>query len=194
MAVPAGARAAAVVAQDIAVGSGVSVARAAPARLRMSASAKSLAAPGRPLFLLAPIICSTALGILFADSVATMWATWMGREEYSHGPLIPVIAAYLAWRQRGLLLSQQFAPARSGVALIVAAVLLNVLGKLAAVFVLQQYAFVLALHGIVATLIGWRAMRAIWAPLLILIFMVPLPDFVLNNMSSQLQLLSSALG
>lgn len=160
----------------------------------MSASARSLATPGRPLWLLMPLACCLALGLLFADALAEMAATWFAREEYSHGVLIPFIAAYLAWRQRGALLSEPLVPAPSGVILIVAAVLLNLLGKLAAVFVLQQYAFVLALYGVAATVAGWRGVRALWAPLLILLFMVPLPNFLLNNLSSQLQLISSQLG
>ena len=34
----------------------------------------------------------------------------------------------------------------------------------------------------------------IWAPLLFLLFMIPLPNFLYNNLSAQLQLLSSELG
>ena len=33
-----------------------------------------------------------------------------------------------------------------------------------------------------------------WAPLFILLLMVPLPDFLLNNLSAQMQLISSAIG
>ena len=160
----------------------------------MSVSVKSLAAPSWPLFVLAPVVCAIALALLFAEGLAEMAGIWFSREEYSHGVLIPAIAAYLAWRQRDVLLSRPLTPAPSGIVVMVVAVLLNLLGKLGAVFALQQYAFVLALYGVAATLTGWRGVRALWAPLLVLVFMVPLPNFLLNNLSSQLQLMSSQLG
>ncbi len=160
----------------------------------MSVSVKSLAAPSWPLFVLTPVVCCIALAVVFADGLAEMIGIWFSREEYSHGVLIPAVAAYLAWRQRGVLLARPLTPAASGIVVIVVAVLANLLGKLSAVFALQQYAFVLALYGVAATLTGWRGVRALWAPLLVLLLMVPLPNFILNNLSAQLQLISSQLG
>ena len=43
-------------------------------------------------------------------------------------------------------------------------------------------------------LTGGRVFRLLWVPLLILIFMVPLPEFLYQNFSAQLQLLSSQIG
>jgi exosortase D (VPLPA-CTERM-specific) len=42
--------------------------------------------------------------------------------------------------------------------------------------------------------IGWRGVREIWAPLLYLVFIVPLPSFLYQGLSSELQLISSELG
>jgi exosortase D (VPLPA-CTERM-specific) len=57
-----------------------------------------------------------------------------------------------------------------------------------------QYAFLITLYGVLLSLMGWRAFRIILVPLLILIFMIPLPNFLYNNLSAQLQLVSSQLG
>jgi len=43
--------------------------------------------------------CLLATGILYSNSIVVMLSRW-GTEEYSHGYLIPVIAAYLVWRKR----------------------------------------------------------------------------------------------
>ncbi len=50
------------------------------------------------------------------------------------------------------------------------------------------------LTGLVLAFTGTRAFRLLAMPLLILVFMIPLPQFVLNNLSTDLQLLSSQLG
>jgi exosortase D (VPLPA-CTERM-specific) len=42
--------------------------------------------------------------------------------------------------------------------------------------------------------IGWSGVRLIWAPLLFLFFMIPLPNFLYQGLSAQLQLISSELG
>jgi exosortase D (VPLPA-CTERM-specific) len=41
---------------------------------------------------------------------------------------------------------------------------------------------------------GWQAFKVILGPLLLLLLAVPLPDFIFNNLSSDLQLISSQIG
>ena len=58
----------------------------------------------------------------------------------------------------------------------------------------MQYAYVITLCGLILSFLGWRAFRFIAVPILILLFMIPLPQFVLANLSTKLQLLSSQIG
>ncbi|MBK6451782.1 MAG: exosortase [Proteobacteria bacterium] len=51
-----------------------------------------------------------------------------------------------------------------------------------------------AFYGVVLAGVGLRVFRRLWAPLFILLLMVPLPDFLLNNLSAEMQLISSAIG
>src|SRR6202035_4926761 len=48
--------------------------------------------------------------------------------------------------------------------------------------------------GLILSFLGWSAFRLIAIPLLILLFMIPLPQFILANLSTKLQLLSSQIG
>ncbi|MGZ8193316.1 MAG: VPLPA-CTERM-specific exosortase XrtD, partial [Methylobacter sp.] len=68
------------------------------------------------------------------------------------------------------------------------------LGQLATLKTIEQYAFILTLTGIFASVFGMHGLRIAWLPLLFLIFMVPFPAFILNNLSSKLQLISSWIG
>ena len=160
----------------------------------MSAPANSLNMPRPNAAFFVALACVAALLWLFRDALAEMLDVWLSREEYSHGILIPLIAAVLAWRKRDEMAQVPWRGSWWGVGLILFALGLHLLGQLASVFVLQQYALLLCLYALVAALGGRRLMRVLWAPLLLLFLMIPLPNFLLNNFSSQLQLLSSQLG
>jgi exosortase len=68
------------------------------------------------------------------------------------------------------------------------------LGQFATIYVLVQYAYIITLAGLVLAFTGMRAFRLLAMPLLILVLMIPLPNFLLNNLSTELQLLSSEVG
>jgi exosortase D (VPLPA-CTERM-specific) len=116
------------------------------------------------------------------------------REEYSHGWLIPLIAAFMAWRNRRALAAVPWRGEWAGALLVALAMMLLVLGDLSTLYTIIQYAFLLALVGIVLAALGSRAMQVLAIPLLYLFFMIPLPNFLYNNLSQELQLVSSAIG
>lgn len=134
------------------------------------------------------------LVIGFYDGLAKMFETWMSAEEYSHGPLLPLLAGYLIWQRRAELDRGGWRGHWTGVLVVALGLVLNVIARLAAVYTVQQYALVLTLYGLVVCYGGWRLLRTFSAPLLLLLFMVPLPNFVMNNLSAELQLLSSKIG
>lgn len=131
---------------------------------------------------------------LFWDGLSVMWGGWVDSAEYSHGILIPPIAVFLVWQQKDRLERIPFVGSWWGAALVVLGGALLALGQLATIYVLVQYAYVVTLAGLVLSFLGWRAFRLVAVPLCILLFMIPLPQFVLANLSTKLQLLSSQLG
>lgn len=146
-----------------------------------------------PLAWIALAALLVALGLIFYDGLAYMVSVW-SREEYSHGYLIPVIAALMAWRERRSLAAMEWRGSALGIPLVLAGLALYVLGELSTLYVLIQYAFLLTLAGVCLSIFGTRAMRYLWVPLAYLFFMIPLPNFLYSNLSQQLQLISSALG
>jgi exosortase D (VPLPA-CTERM-specific) len=133
-------------------------------------------------------------GVAFADAMADMWHTWMFREEYSHGPLLPALVAYLVWRRRDAVAAAVAPGSWLGVVLVVAGIALLAVGRLTTIYVLQQYAALVVLAGLVVAFAGAGALRLLWAPFVVLALMIPPPYIVLNNLSSGLQLISSELG
>src|SRR6202021_2384694 len=69
-----------------------------------------------------------------------------------------------------------------------------IIGQLGTVYTAVQYAYVITLYGLILSFLGWPAFRIIAAPLLIVLFMIPLPQFFMANLSTALQLWSSRFG
>ncbi len=127
----------------------------------------------------------------FVD-LAEAWIT----PEYSHGPLIPVISLYLFLRE--LRSSPPAAePARDrwpGVAVILLSLGLATMGNLAQIGDVVAYAFIIWVFGVVLICFGASRGLRHWAPVLHLVFMLPLPQFLYWQMSIFLQGVSSVIG
>lgn len=139
-------------------------------------------------------IAAVLLSIPFAAALTQMAGIWLARPEYSHGLLVPLVAALLLWQQKDVIEREPFSGSWAGVAVVLAGAALYVLGEIATLYTIVQYAFLVVFYGLVLSLVGWRIFRRLWMPLLVLVFMIPLPNFLLNNFSAQLQLISSQFG
>jgi len=140
------------------------------------------------------IAASFLLIVPFAAELHAMWRWWLDRPEYSHGVLMPALALLLAWQQRDRLERLPLLGSWWGLGLVLLGGLLLLLGKLAAVQVIVQYAFVVTLAGLVLALVGRRVAGMLLVPLVILVLMIPPPEFIFKSMTAGLQLVSSQLG
>jgi exosortase D (VPLPA-CTERM-specific) len=153
-----------------------------------------------PVFRLPPLAwillaTSIAAAILAVKSGLFLMMNWLlDRPEYSHGIIIPFIAAFLVWQRRDQIERMPFTGSWAGVAVVIFGIALGAVGKMSALFTIEHYSVVIVLLGLVLTLTGWPVFRLLQVPLLILFFMVPLPEFLYQNVSAALELLSSRIG
>lgn len=132
--------------------------------------------------------------IAYAGGLLELLSRWNTQEEYSHGFFLPLIALWMLWQRRAALRTSLGTPAWSGLPLLLTAIALLLLGELTAIFILEQYGFLLALLALLLCTGGWPLLRVCRFPLLLLVFAIPLPYFVDAQLSWRLQLLSSQLG
>ena len=133
------------------------------------------------------------LYLAFRDAIGVMLWSWQ-TAEFSHGYLIPLISLYLVWQRRGALAQTPFKGSWAGLIWVLAGIGLATLGRFAALYTFQHIALLVILFGAVLACVGWPATRLLAAPLGVLIFMVPLPSMLMFPLSSELQLISSAIG
>lgn len=153
----------------------------------------------RPVFRLTPlgwILLAAALSaamLAVRSGIAKMLSSFL-TPEYSYGIIIPFVAAFLVWQCRDQIERVPFTGSWAGLLLALFGSVLGVVGKMSALYTIEQYSAFITLYGLVLGLTGWKVFRLLWIPLLILIFLVPLPSFLYQNFSAQLQLWSSQIG
>lgn len=145
-------------------------------------------------FVLFVLIMAVSIPIFWIGfvSLADAWST----AEYSHGPLIPAISLYLFLRE----LRNSPPPAMSvsdrwpGLVVIAISLIIAVFGNLTRIPDIVTYAMIIWVGGVVLTVFGWKRGKQHQLPVLHLVFMLPLPQFLYWKLTIFLQWVSSALG
>jgi exosortase D (VPLPA-CTERM-specific) len=145
----------------------------------------------------APLGVALFIGILllliFSDGLGYMVEAW-DREEYNHGYLIPVVALYLLWLRAERFGQIELSGSWAGPVFVLLAIAAFVIGELSSIFQIIEYGFLLALFGVIIAAVGVKGFRIVWVPFVYLVFMIPLPQFLYQSLSGELQLISSQLG
>jgi exosortase D (VPLPA-CTERM-specific) len=130
----------------------------------------------------------------FSGALAELAHRWSAQEEYSHGFLIPFVAAWLLWSRRRAVLASVGRPSWAGVFLILLSLGIHLVGGLSAISIFSQVAFVITLIGIALAVGGYSLLRVTFVPIVFLLFAIPLPYFIDAALTLQLQFVSSELG
>ncbi len=133
-----------------------------------------------------------ALAVLYASTYAQLARGLWRDDAYAHGPIILALFAWLAWRERDALLAGDRAPL-AGVALVLPGLALYVLGRSQGLALFEVASHLPLLAGIVLLLGGTRALKRLAVPLAFLVFLVPLPGFILDLATGPLKALVSVL-
>src|SRR5215831_13152924 len=125
------------------------------------------------------VLCFCAI-VLFIHGrvVADLAVDWWTIPSQSQGLLIPPLALYIAWERRHTTWDVPISPDSRGLIGVGAACILFLLGKMGAEFFFMRTSFVLLLVSTVVTFWGWRRLRTLALPFLLLATMVPLPALV----------------
>lgn len=141
----------------------------------------------------AAIVAAATLVLMFENTFVGLYSTWH-REEYSHGFLIPLVSAFLLWQRRAQFARLTLRGSWAGVAMAAVGLALYFVGSLASITTVDAYALVIVIAGCVLAVTGWQAFRLAAVPIALLFLMNPIPTFFYNNLSLQLQLISSQIG
>jgi exosortase len=138
------------------------------------------------------LLLGLALLAVYAPHVAYMADNWWNDPNYSHGFLVPLVAAYLLWRDRGGLRQAAGGPNAWGLVVMAAGLLILVAGLVGHEFFLRRFSLIPVLWGLTLTAWGWGLARRVWFPAAYLVLMIPLPYVVYDSVAFPLRLLAAS--
>ena len=134
------------------------------------------------LFLLLPLLVLTYYNI-----VPPMVTQWNNDPNYSHGFIVPFIAAYFLYERREELWKTESAPAPLGLLIIIFGLLQLCVGYLAFELYTMRSSLIVLLAGLILYFFGTKVFRVMLLPVLYLFFMVPLPYIVYDAVAFPLK-------
>src|SRR5215218_1517926 len=139
-----------------------------------------------------PLLVAAAVAFAYWGVLARLGRFWWEDENYSHGLLMPFVIGYILWAEREKLSNAMSRPrAVWGASAVAAALLMLWVGTAGAELFTQRMSLVLLLAGLAVYFYGWRLLRAVGVPLLLLALAIPIPTIVFNKVAFPLQLFAS---
>ncbi len=116
---------------------------------------------------------------------------WGNDEDVSHGFFVPLVSGFIVWQRRAELAAIPRNPAWWGIAILAWAALQSYIAMLGAELFLQRTAFLISLVGMLLVMGGTTLVRKLTFPLVLLLFMIPIPGVIYNQITFPLQLFAS---
>lgn len=119
---------------------------------------------------------------------------WATDQDMGYGFFVPIVAGIVVWQRRNLLLATPRQPNGWGLVLVIFAACEALVATIGAELFTQRLAFVIALFGAVLYLGGTRWVKILLFPLLLMLFMIPIPEIIYATLTLKLQMIASSLG
>jgi exosortase len=136
-------------------------------------------------------VLSSLVILLYAPVLKHLVAQWWADPDYSHGFFIPLFSGLILWRDRNRWMKVHPEPSNFGLAVMLGAILLLLLGSLAAELFISRLSLLVLFAGMILFLAGWKALRLVSFPLGYLVLMIPIPVIIYNQITFPLQLIAS---
>ena len=146
---------------------------------------KLLANPKYATYLL--LLAVAAIAVYF-QIFANLYQDWLNDPNYSHGFLVPLIAAYFAWLKKDELQQLDVKPANAGLLIVFFALAVLIAGVAAQEFYTKRSSFIFLLAGTIVFLLGWQWLKKLSLPVAFLFFMIPLPYIIYDAIAFPLKL------
>ncbi len=144
--------------------------------------------PEEPLFTPLTGVVVVLMLVCFAPYFKWMWEIWMRSDYYGHGPLIPLISAYLIYTRRREFAEADGGHNTRGLPLIGLGLILYAVAVYLNVNFPQGFAMIMVMGGLIILLWGWGRAMVLLFPVTFLVFMVPTGRLLVTQFSNPLQL------
>jgi len=137
------------------------------------------------------VVLVAMLSVLYAPVLRLLAYQWYNDADYSHGFLVPLLSAYLIWARRDRLRGVVRRPSPWGMVIVLASLGLLFLGSLGAELSLTRISLLGTICGVIVYFAGGAVLRAMAFPMAFLLFAIPIPVVVYNEIVFPLQFVAS---
>ncbi len=128
----------------------------------------------------------------YVPTLLWMWDRWFARDSYySHGILIPFISGFLIWQRRGEWKKIKIESSKMGIPLVISGITVHLLSSLFRVYFTSAFSMLLVFVGLILYFYGTGFLRKNIFPIAFLIFMMPLPEVVVANISFKMKIFAA---
>jgi exosortase len=139
------------------------------------------------------VILAGLILMLYASVIKDLVLQWWTDPDYGHGFFVPLFAGYILWHERKRWTKTEIKPSNFGFVVMLGAIALLLLGSLGAELFTSRFSLLVLLAGMILFLAGWKLLRAVSFPLGYLMWMIPIPVIIYNQVTFPLQLIASRL-
>lgn len=137
------------------------------------------------------LLLSAVLLALYSPVLKLLVYQWYNDPDYSHGFLVPLLSAYLIWARRDKLREVPRRPSAWGMVIVLGSLGFLFLGSLGAENSLARLSFIGCLCGLIVYFAGSALLRAMAFPIAFLLFAIPIPVVIYNEIVFPLQFIAS---
>lgn len=128
--------------------------------------------------------------------IPTYWTLAHGlwnEDDHAHGPIVLIVSLFLVWQGRDVFMegAQNVRPGRVevalGWALLILGLLAYTLGRSQSILLFEVGSQLPVILGALLITLGVRSARALWFALFFLLFMIPLPGFIVDAATGPLK-------
>jgi exosortase B len=131
--------------------------------------------------------------VLYAPTYWMLAHGLWNSDDYAHGPIVLMVTLYLIWHQHAIF--QRDANSRTptrgetivGWVLLVFGLLIYAVGRSQEIMLLEVSSQIPVILGALLITLGTKSVRALWFALFFLLFMIPLPGFVVDAATGPLK-------
>ncbi|MEI6825227.1 MAG: VPLPA-CTERM-specific exosortase XrtD [Desulfuromonadales bacterium] len=139
------------------------------------------------------IIFLALASVMYRSTTTYLLMKW-GLDDFTYSYFIPVVVAYLIWEKRAGFAG---VPARGtwiGILPALLAIVFYWMGELGGEYTIMFISLWLLSVGALWSIMGWRKLRVIAFPVVLILTMVPPPNILYGNLTLRLKLISSQIG
>jgi len=143
----------------------------------------------------APVVLIAVLFVLFRPTL--LWMNERFFEEnsyYSHGWLIPLAIVFLLYHRRQFIVGTRPRPSWYGLGILIPGLMVHIFARFFGINFISGLALPVVIFGLILTQWGWGRGRYVLGPLLLTVFMIPLPGIWVISIVFHLKIYSASIG